>query len=559
MVGSEAHFSHLTSPIQSKYTFLKIKQNEFAFQVCTMPTEKFEERKQIAHDDVKNSNMNADREFLTSIFESAVNADAQTLLSKIKEYGIKNKMTPFQVIKGFRDGSKRSAVHFSCQSIPKEDYTGEDVVQAFLKEFSTEEQVSLLEDVDATGFTPLILACQNMHRMSFDRIKYILSIVGKDAVKVRTADGGLALHYASGAGASKDIIKMLFEHGKDAIQINSKTIGTPLHWSAGVPASNDHSETLQTLIHECGADVNALNERGVPALILAAANGNDIHCKILVEHGADRGMILAGNVTVYHVAADLNMLMTLKAMIEYDAKEENQKDTITFKCLQTKSVRGEAPIDLAAQKGHLECFKLITGEDDNETAIKAMETLQNEWKEKKKNQVQDEASSAPQLVKTNFLKDEEEAHNAASRILLSPPILTEEVKAQAAEYKKKGNDHFAKKEYDDAISAYTLAIDTNPTDETFYSNRSACFMSMKKHKEALSDAVFARTLKPDWPKACYRMSVARLALEMYEDAAVSAYEGLNIDEDNAELRALFQKCVKKGQQSHKKHNRLHGR
>jgi ankyrin repeat protein len=425
-------------------------------------------------------------------------------------------------------------------------------VQAFLEEFSTEEKISLLEDVDATGFTPLILACQNMHSKSFDRIKYILGIVGEDAAKVRSADGGAALHYASGAGASKDIIQMLFEHGKEVIQMNSKTVGTPLHWSAGVPASNDYSETLQTLLDECGADVNALNERGVPALVLAAANGNDLHCKILVEHGADRGMILADYVTVYHVAADLNMLMTLKAMIGYDANEENQNDTITFKCLQTKNAKREAPIDLAAQKGHLECFKLITGEDDDETARKAMETLQNEWKAKKKDQVQDETSSAPQIVKTNFLKDEEEAHNAASRILLSPPILTKEVRAQAEEYKKKGNDHFARRYYDEAIAAYTLAIDTDPTEALFYSNRSACFMGKRQYKEALSDAVFARTLSPDWPKACYRMSVARLALEMYEDAAWSAYEGLNIDEDNLELKALFLKCVKKGQQYHNK-------
>ena len=519
---------------------------------ATMPKENFEERKEIAHDDVKNSNMNADREFLTSLFESAVNSDAQTLLTKIKDYGAKNNMSPFQVIKGFKDGSKRSAVHFACQSIPKDDDSKEDVVQVFLKEFSAEEQVSLLEDVDATGFTPLILACQNMHRKSYDRIKYILGIVGKNSASVRSADGGAALHYASGAGASNDIIKLLFEHGKEVIQINSKNVGTPLHWSAGVPASHDYSETLQTLLEDCGADVNALNERGVPALILAAANGNDQHCKMLVEHGADRGMILAGNVTVYHVAADLNMLMTLKAMIECDAKEENQNDTITFKCLQTKNSNGEAPIDLAAQKGHLECFKLITGEENEEAARKAMETLQQEWKEKKKDEVKDETSSSPKIVKTNFLKDEEEAHNAASRILLSPPMLTDDINAQAAEYKTKGNDHFKKHEYDEAIAAYTLAIDTNPSDATFYSNRSACFMSMKRYKEALSDAVFARTLKPDWSKACYRMSVARLALEMYEDAAVSAYEGLNIDEDNMELRALFQKCVRKGQQNHKK-------
>ncbi|CAM9696902.1 unnamed protein product, partial [Laminaria digitata] len=33
-----------------------------------------------------------------------------------------------------------------------------------------------------------------------------------------------------------------------------------------------------------------------------------------------------------------------------------------------------------------------------------------------------------------------------------------------------------------------------------------------------------RRLKPDWPKACYRMAVARLALGRHEDAALAAWE-----------------------------------
>lgn len=527
-----------------------------------MAKEKFEERKQIAHDDVKHSNMNADREFLQSLFQAAVHSDAQTLLSTVKNYGLKHGMTPYEVVMGFKDGSKRSVIHFASQSIPnqseRQELQGGDIVEAFLKEFSMEEQISLLKDVDNTGFTPLILACQNMHLRSHDRIKFILDMVGTDgAAMVRTNDGGAALHYASGAGASREIIQIIYEHGKSMIHVKSKNVGTPLHWSAGVPSYRNYTDTLTTLLDVCGADVNALNDQGIPALILAAAHGNDAHCKVLVEHGADRGMILAGNVTVYHVAADLNMLETLKAMFAIDEKDKNNLETITHKCLETKNIKGEAPIDLAAQKGHLECFKLISGgEESDDIAMAHMEQLQKEWKEKKKNesQVDDASVTEPKVSKTNFLREEEEAHNAASRIIFTPPTLTCEMKAQATEYKNNGNQHFVQKEYDEAIAAYSKAIELNPTEASYYSNRSACFMSMKKYKEALYDAVFARTLKPDWSKACYRMSVARLALEMYEDAAVSAYEGLNIDEDNMELRKLFQKCVKKGQQNHRKQN-----
>jgi hypothetical protein len=71
-------------------------------------------------------------------------------------------------------------------------------------------------------------------------------------------------------------------------------------------------------------------------------------------------------------------------------------------------------------------------------------------------------------------------------------------------------------------------------------------MHLGKPDLALSDAVIARHLRPEWPKAAFRMAVARLELGRYEDAAVSAWEGMQLDGDNQELKALLQKCVKKG-------------
>jgi hypothetical protein len=41
-----------------------------------------------------------------------------------------------------------------------------------------------------------------------------------------------------------------------------------------------------------------------------------------------------------------------------------------------------------------------------------------------------------------------------------------------------------------------------------------------------------------------RMAVARLELGRYEDAAVAAWEGMQLDENNQELKVL-QKCVKR--------------
>ena len=94
----------------------------------------------------------------------------------------------------------------------------------------------------------------------------------------------------------------------------------------------------------------------------------------------------------------------------------------------------------------------------------------------------------------------------------------------------------------------TAAI--NPSDATYYSNRSACFLQLDQLEPALKDATISRVLRPDWPKAAYRVAVARLALKRYEDAAVAAWEGLAQDPTNDELKSLLKKCVKKGRQEH---------
>ena len=57
---------------------------------------------------------------------------------------------------------------------------------------------------------------------------------------------------------------------------------------------------------------------------------------------------------------------------------------------------------------------------------------------------------------------------------------------------------------------------------------------------------------PAWPKACFRLAKARLALNMYEDAAVAAFEGCKLDNTNEDLKNLLRECVAKGKEEHQK-------
>lgn len=490
----------------------------------------------------KSSKMGDDSNFLKEFMSAAINGEGKVVQRKIIEYSTKHRIAPYSVLKNFKDGSKRSAIHFACQSVPKDDEEV-DIVKLLLEKtkFPSEAIEAIVQLHDVEELTPLMLACQNMHSKTYERIKCILDIDPKAAL-ARSKTKAYPLHYAAGAGCSKEIIELLYEHSKEAMDAFTEQGSTPLYWAIGDPPPKDYSETVRTLF-DLGADVNKCNpEGGIPALIVALASSNDTHGKLLVEQGADRGLILSGGVTVFHMAAELNLKASLAAMLEVDAGKSGE-ETTSAKCLKMKNAKDETPLDLAAQRGHFECFKLLSGESDEEKAKGAMMELQKEWNEKRKDQPEETTEKKSESI---AIDPEADAKKAAAMLISNPPPVSDDDKAKGAEYKSQGNSHFAKGEWNEAISKYTEAIGANPLDETYYSNRSACYIKLKMNQEALNDAVVCRYLKPKWVKGCYRLSVARLAMDRFEDAAVSAWEGLQLDEGNSELETLVTKCIKKG-------------
>lgn len=70
----------------------------------------------------------------------------------------------------------------------------------------------------------------------------------------------------------------------------------------------------------------------------------------------------------------------------------------------------------------------------------------------------------------------------------------------ADECKAKGNAAFSGGRYQEGIDAFSDAIKLAPTNHVLYSNRSACYASLKDYDAALADANKTVELKGDWPK-----------------------------------------------------------
>ena len=115
------------------------------------------------------------------------------------------------------------------------------------------------------------------------------------------------------------------------------------------------------------------------------------------------------------------------------------------------------------------------------------------------------------------------------------------------EAKNEGNTALNEGRLEEAIACYTKAIELEPKNHVFYSNRSAANARAKKFEAAASDAERCIALKPDWARGYSRHGYALLALNRYQEAADAYQKGLDVDGGDQSMRDGLKKAQQMGQ------------
>lgn len=109
----------------------------------------------------------------------------------------------------------------------------------------------------------------------------------------------------------------------------------------------------------------------------------------------------------------------------------------------------------------------------------------------------------------------------------------------AAEAKKaEGNKFFVKKDYSSAIKWYSEAIDLDPSNEAYYSNRSASYAGLGDWEKAAEDGENCVRTNKKFIKGYFRLATALENLKNYKKAVDALTMGLAVEPRNKDLLSM---------------------
>ncbi len=196
-----------------------------------------------------------------------------------------------------------------------------------------------VNQVNAVGFTALMIAAQNGHAAV---VKRILAAEGVNVNQVN-AQGVTALMIAAQKGHTAVVKRILAAQGVNVNQVNAQGYTALI-----MAADKGHSAIVERLLF-AGADVSLVGPQRVTALMLAAQNGHAAVVKrILAVQGVNVNQVNAQRWTALMFAAQNGHAAVVKRILAAEGINVDQVNA-----------RGNTALMLAAQNGHAAVVKRI--------------------------------------------------------------------------------------------------------------------------------------------------------------------------------------------------------
>lgn len=467
------------------------------------------------------------KQFYSDAAKLCIDGEVVKLSQLIESFREKNSQYSYDVILENFHSEGKTLVHIAAAS-------GKINIMKLLLEKSIKPE-HIVNLKDSSGVTPLI---NSTISESSETMQYLIS-KGADANHMNES-GSAAAHFAAADG-SVQRLEILWNAG--ALFNCKSRAGTPMHWAAG----KRQLEAVRFLIKH-GADVNVMNADNMTAALMAAAACSDEVVCALLAAGAELHGTVKDEATLLHVCAENGLSGAVAAILG------SEKGRLLARA---STVDGNLPIHYAAMSAQTQIITVLAPHSGPQFATLSVEDVleigrqrMREWQVR-----QDQASSTGGEVTGSASGTMTNKSNEHALAVEAPEPLTPAVDAAAIaaaeELKNVANTLYQSKQFQAALAKYSEAILLQGDNHVLWSNRSACFLTAGDAARALRDAEVCRRLKPDWPKGCYRLAAARLALGCFEDAAVAAFEGCKLDDSNADLKSILKKAVALGQQEHR--------
>ncbi|NBD36195.1 MAG: tetratricopeptide repeat protein [Chloroflexi bacterium] len=128
---------------------------------------------------------------------------------------------------------------------------------------------------------------------------------------------------------------------------------------------------------------------------------------------------------------------------------------------------------------------------------------------------------------------ESEVEAAEETDEVSPEASTSEKTEDAEVYRERGNAHFMKRAYKQAIEAYSRALEVNPQDAVAYNNRGLCYAQLKGFDRAIENYTRAIEIHPRYASAYKNRAWIYARQRNYTQAQADYSRALEINPQDA--------------------------